>query len=394
MDTPSETFEWATVTADALAALFPRLGLFAADDVVAFRDQYGSFPDAATMVSLGVDPGLAEQLWRGAGAGDTLGAVAAPGPELDAVAPPASGSLDDPQPAELDPLERFRVRSPAVAEEEAHALDAERATAVAAATTECTDIESRAAGGSEAPQSGEDIQGAAAEEVADALVAGGGVADESVPLESAKRSPGPPPLPATAVSESALSTKPFSMAPRPSLPAASIDAVAESRHERAPKAKRRVAPMVIAVLAVCNVATIVGMGFLTMDGRRARAPVAALSAEVSGLRVERSGFRTRIDSVNDKLEDTRASIDDARVRLDRQERALTSTIETVEANAQRQKAFEREARARDAREERELNSLKSRMSGVERRVDHLYSLKEALQVIDRVHGEPAPARSR
>lgn len=51
-------------------------------------------------------------------------------------------------------------------------------------------------------------------------------------------------------------------------------------------------------------------------------------------------------------------------------------------------AAERDAKEREAREAREMVALATRVSRVEKRVDRVYSLTEALQVIDDLQGKP------
>jgi hypothetical protein len=62
---PHAAFDPLTTTVEALMSHFPDVGVLAAEDIVAYREQYGTFPDLETLVSvLGVEAELAESLLR------------------------------------------------------------------------------------------------------------------------------------------------------------------------------------------------------------------------------------------------------------------------------------------------------------------------------------------
>lgn len=391
MTTPS--FDPSAVTADALLAQYPRLGLFAAEDIVAWRDANGVFPDASTLIGFGVDADLAA----------TLGAAATDGVEMPAAAPAVKPSgdvwfFDEPDPPPSPPS------TPEPAPEPERKAYTQPEPAPEPQREPEPDEDDPARFVESLPESSPDP-----------LARFRIKRPASAPPPARPPSPLPPPLPASVASPVASppasppASSPVASSPgsspaltaahaisEPSLPA--IEAAPRARAERmslpperstkrAPERRTRLLSIVIGVLIVSNVLSFVAMGLLVKDARHAREPVAALSAEMKGMRVERSGMRTRLDGAQSKLEETRAMMDDARARLDKHEEVLERTVEAVEATAQRQRVMERETKARDARADRELYALKSRVNGVEKRVERVYSLTEALQVIDRAQGE-------
>lgn len=142
------------------------------------------------------------------------------------------------------------------------------------------------------------------------------------------------------------------------------------------------------VLAVSNLVSVVGIAGLAFETKRARAPVAALGSEVSGLVEERGRVNARVEEAEAKIDDTRTSLSEARVRLAEQEAAQKSLAAALESAAERQRAVEREAKARDAKQDRDIQQLGGRVGRVEQRV---FSLTEALDEIDRAQGKrPSP----
>ena len=139
--------------------------------------------------------------------------------------------------------------------------------------------------------------------------------------------------------------------------------------------RRGRAGVALGVLVVTNSALAAGVLGVRAESHRDRVPVAALSAEVSDLHRESAA--------------TRAKLDETRTTLDEHAGSIAKTMAAVAATDERLNTNEREAKEHEAREQREISTLSSRMTRTEHRAEVQYSLLEALALIDGVK-KPSP----
>lgn len=125
---------------------------------------------------------------------------------------------------------------------------------------------------------------------------------------------------------------------------------------------------------MANVGLGAGLASLRHDERQARAPVAALSADVKAIHATET--------------ETHAELEDTRTRLTEQEATLAKTIERLDATEQRQRDAERSAKEHADREAKELAALSARMGNVERKVDFsVHNVDDALKILDLAQGK-------
>lgn len=325
---PSDAgFNPRTASVEALVSRFPHVGVLAAEDIVAYRDQYGTFPDLETLTTvLGVEAEVAACLLSSS----DLPARSTLGPGFTA------------QPSEAAAI-ALLAKAPA-----------KDAFAPVAKT--------------EPVPSGEE---AAAEPGGDAEAAEPGiaVANELARCEPPARAQVmPPSLPAPVVIEMAPEVPVFSEPP--------TQVVLASLVPRLPRKRSRI-PLVVGALALVNALLGAGMFYLHREHKRAAAPVAALA--------------TDLDALKHQQAETHAKVDEVRGRVTKQESALARNVAKVDETDKRLALDEAEAKERDARTAKELAGLGARVKHVERGVvDGAYalSLKEAVKVIDAVRPPP------
>ena len=158
----------------------------------------------------------------------------------------------------------------------------------------------------------------------------------------------------------------------------SVEAESGVAMRAAPRpARRGRAGVALGVLVVTNSALAAGVLGVRAESHHDRVPVAALSAEVSDLHRESAA--------------TRAKLDETRATLDEHAGSIAKTMAAVAASDERQKTTEREVKEHEAREQREISALSSRITRVERRTETQYSLLEALAIIDGVKKTSSPS---
>jgi hypothetical protein len=147
-------------------------------------------------------------------------------------------------------------------------------------------------------------------------------------------------------------------------------------------ARRGRAGVALGVLVVTNSALAAGVLGVRAESHHDRVPVASLSAEVSDLHRESAATRA-------KLDETRATLDEHAGSIAKTLAVVAATDERQKASDERQKATEREVKEHEAREQREVSALSSRVTRVERRTEAQYSLLEALAIIDEAKKMPS-----
>src|SRR5688500_14928821 len=121
-------FDPNATSVDSLIELFPDLGLFSAEDIVAWRDKNGRFPDESTLVSeVGLDPALAALVANEAACAPESKEVATKEAEVAAPAEAADStdSASEETPANVD------VPEPAQAADSTDPASEETPTAIA-----------------------------------------------------------------------------------------------------------------------------------------------------------------------------------------------------------------------------------------------------------------------
>lgn len=158
----------------------------------------------------------------------------------------------------------------------------------------------------------------------------------------------------------------------------SVEAESGVAMRAAPRpARRGRAGVALGVLVVTNSALAAGVLGVRAESHHDRVPVAALSAEVSDLHRESAA--------------TRAKLDETRATLDEHAGSIAKTMAAVSASDERQKTTEREVKEHEAREQRDISAVSSRITRVERRTETQYSLLEALAIIDGVKKTSSPS---
>ena len=184
---------------------------------------------------------------------------------------------------------------------------------------------------------------------------------------------GPPPLPAPDETLPA-DARTVSLPPPPTdTPEPTTAALATA----APRSRLR---YVVAGLFILNALLVGGAVRVYLEVKRARSPVAAISAAVTDLQSDQARVQMRLEESRTALDETRIRLEETRARLDEQAHALAVTT-------QHQKNAEREAHEHEERAERELAALSARVRRTEGRT---FKLDEALKLIDMAQGRPPP----
>lgn len=392
-----------TATVEDLQKAFPDLGLFNAEDIVAWRTDHRAFPPETTLVGdLGLDRELARRLVEFATGWANATEVTK---EAMTETPNASYLFDD-EPTAND----GRKPGPTVSFTDHPASGPGTATLIGVAPPPPASTPSRSPEAAPKAQSDDFDRAAAA---LDEIFHDREVPTHPTPPPPAKLlsgdadEPAPSTVCAEAVSQPSndegLEEKPvFESMPevatkrgepetvevaggdgdRPTI-ASAVDEDQE-RAAREPatakkKTARKLVPALLAVVLAANVGLGVGLFQTRRDERRALAPIAPMSAEVKSLH---SGQAT----LEKELDKTKAALAETKARVDKHDQAITTTAHAVEKVAQDQKAAE-EAAARDT------SSIQQRLANIERnRRETTYSLSEVVKIIDAVQ-DPSNANA-
>ena len=324
----SEALDLSSITAKGLCDIVPDVGLFVAEDIVAWRDAHGAFPDELTLITeLGLRADTAAELSRliGGDANENENEkeagpdpVEAPdsGPYLRAdglveLSDPAPVASSEPPPARDSPVPP-PIRFPAL-----------RAVPAVEASEDAADADADA------------------------------------------DSPEPAPAPAASA---------------PSAPAAVVAAAAvPGRRWR----KHLVVGVVMAVAV--NAGLAFGIVQTRREGRRAVAPIAAITSDLHALKSEQADSRSTLDA-------TRAELEETRRELAKQSSLLQATAASATDLAAQQQTTVRELKELAKRESSDIATLAARLRE-RRNADGGVgvSLGEAVQLIDAANGTP-PAR--
>ncbi|MFO0737775.1 MAG: helix-hairpin-helix domain-containing protein [Labilithrix sp.] len=347
-------FDLNTASVEALCAQYPNLGLFLAQDIVAWREQNGPFTDAASLVDIVGDLVVATELARAIHRAEAPAEDAPPPLEEAtaelAVAPPAV--VTDESPPEPEPAPAPEPEP--VAPSEVDVFLAEPPLPPPSVRPPPEELDLPMPETERRPRSD--------------FHEGSGVVVQATSQTMSVHAPEPAPEPAPPLPPSAAEPEPKPSVPPP----APVD--------RSPR-RFGLRSIVVPAIVMANVGLGVGLASLRQDERQARAPVAALSADVKAIRATEK--------------ETHAELEDTRTRLDEQEATLAKTIERLDATEQRQRDAERAAKEHADRDAKELAALSARMGNVERKVDFsVHNVDDALKILDLAQGKPArPAGS-
>lgn len=367
----SEALDLSSITAKGLCDIVPDVGLFVAEDIVAWRDAHGAFPDELTLITeLGLRADTAAELSRLIG-GDEASVLERPsgvqpqGRAVDASA--AANEMDEeagPDPVEApdsgtylqaDGLVELIDPAPVASSEPPPARDspvpppipfpALRAVPAVEASEDAADAD---APGADADAAHSDVD-AGADSDADAD------AD----------SPEPAPAPAASA---------------PSAPAAVVAAAAVPGR----RWRKHLVVGVVMVVAV-NAGLAFGIVQTRREGRRAVRPIAAITSDLHALKGEQADSRSTLDA-------TRAELEETRRELAKQSSLLQATAASATELAAQQQTTDRELKELAKRESSDIATLAARLRE-RRNADGGVgvSLGEAVQLIDATNGTP-PAK--
>jgi hypothetical protein len=278
--------ELMTASASRLTELVPDLGLFSAEDIVAWRDEHGSFPDLTTLCeTIGLDKTVAECL------APPATPCAIPAPPTEPEEPPADAApVLDPTPATTSvappPSPIVIPPLPAIAEPAIDSVLALEAT------------------------SGPPIDTTSVAQIA--------LAQPAVAPAVEAPSPAPettPVIPATAASG------------------------------EAPKARFPLRPALLAVIFAALVGLGAGLFQTRREQQHAIAPIASMSSEVKTLAAGQAVLRDELSQARAELTETKAKVDETKAKIDEHSAAIEAATKTVKKVAEDQKAAEHERAA-------------------------------------------------
>ena len=365
----SEALDLSSITAKGLCDIVPDVGLSVAEDIVAWRDAHGAFPDELTLITeLGLRADTAAELSRLIG-GDEASVLERPsGMQPQGRAADASAAANEineeagPDPVEApdsgtylqaDGLVELIDPAPVASSEPPPARDspvpppipfpALRAVPAVEASEDAADAD---APGADAAHSDVD---AGAESDADA----------------GADSPEPAPAPAASA---------------PSAPAAVVAAAAVPGR----RWRKHLVVGVVMVVAV-NAGLAFGIVQTRREGRRAVRPIAAITSDLHALKGEQADSRSTLDA-------TRAELEETRRELAKQSCLLQATAASATELGAQQQTTVRELKELAKRESSDIATLAARLRE-RRNADGGVgvSLGEAVQLIDAANGTP-PAK--
>lgn len=320
----SEALDLSSITAERLCDIVSDVGLVVAEDIVAWRDAHGAFPDEPALIAeLGLRADTAAELSRLIG-GDAneneKGKEAGPDP----VEAPDSGPY-----LQADGLVELSDPAPVASSEPPPARDSPVPPPIRFPALRAVPVDA----------------GADADADAD--------------------SPEPAPAPAASA---------------PSAPAAVVAAAAVP-------GRRWRKPLVVGVVMVVAVNAGLAFGIVQTrrEGRRAVAPIAAITSDLHALKGEQADSRSTLDA-------TRAELEETRRELAKQSSLLQATAASATDLAAQQQTTVRELKELAKRESSDIATLAARLRE-RRNADGGVgvSLGEAVQLIDAANGTP-PAR--
>ena len=317
----SGPLDLSTVTAEGLYDLVPDVGFFLAEDIIAWRDAHeGRFPDETALI-------------------DELGLAADVAATVARLAERESGIMLRESPAIAESAKEEK-------EEEEKAVDSTVA----------------------APDSGPYFQ---ADGVVELVEPAPAVAEE----ESPRRSPLPPPLPHAPARE----LDGIAVTPRDTAETAAPVAMVAPP---APRWRRRIAAAVLVLVAV-NAGLAFGIVQTRREGRRAVAPIGAISSDLATVKNEQAESRSALDATRNELEETRRE-------LAKQASILQATTAAAGELAAHQKATDHDLKELANREASDVATLAARLRE-RRNADGSVgvNLGEAIQIIDAAQGKPA-----
>ncbi len=369
----SEALDLSSITAKGLCDIVPDVGLFVAEDIVAWRDAHSAFPDELTLITeLGLRADTAAELSRLIG-GDEASVLERPsgvqpqGRAVDASA--AANEMDEeagPDPVEApdsgtylqaDGLVELIDPAPVASSEPPPARDspvpppipfpALRAVPAVEASEDAADAD---APGADADAAHSDVDAGA---------------DSDAGADADADSPEPAPAPAASA---------------PSAPAAVVAAAAVPGR----RWRKHLVVGVVMVVAV-NAGLAFGIVQTRREGRRAVRPIAAITSDLHALKGEQADSRSTLDA-------TRAELEETRRELAKQSSLLQATAASATELAAQQQTTDRELKELAKRESSDIATLAARLRE-RRNADGGVgvSLGEAVQLIDATNGTP-PAK--
>jgi hypothetical protein len=387
----SESLDLSTITAEKIYDLVPDVGFFFAEDIVAWRDAHGgTFPDEKTLVGeLGLAKDIAADVARlviGPGGGDRPSGVM---PQGSVVAGDAEAEAQ----AEADAKAEAEAEADARADAEAKAV---------------------------APDSGPYLQADGFVEVVEPVAAVAAPRPSPVPppLPPSEPPPAVEPPPVVALRSigaykpvlaavPAVAPPPVSVAPPAPVAVAPVAVVPMSVAALKAAAAARVealepavaaAPVAVAVapargrrwkiaagvlvLVAANAGLAFGIVQTRREGRRAVAPIGAITSDLAGVKSEQAESRSALDATRNELEETKRE-------LAKQASLLQATTASANELAAHQKATDRELKDLSNREAADVATLAARLRE-RRNADGTVgvNLGEAIQLIDAAQGKP------
>ena len=395
----SPPFDLNLASVEALVERFPDLGLFSAEDVVAWREKNGPITTVRQLVDeLGLPEDVAVALLRVAHT-ETMAPTSGefktsifPGVVAPAPAVAAAPADDEPiiwlnpppapPPADEEPI-IWRNPPPGVAATAPEPVKAPEPEPVKAAPPEPAPVKEPEPEPVKAPAPVKEPEPVPVN-VVDAVKAPSIVGSEArlaarlgIEHEEARASRAAM-LERTGVNRAAID------APAVAVATEQDDHAAEATSER-PKAspprktkRALIMPLVVTAALIGNAAL---GGFLLQvraEAQGVKAPVAQLTGEMHGMQEDQAQTRT-------ELAETKS-------RLEKQATKLETTIDRVEATEARQRETDRTAKDAAKAEAREVAALTARLGRVEGRTEKAtFKLDEAIKIIDSVQGKPSPA---
>ena len=320
----SEALDLSSITAKGLCDIVPDVGLFVAEDIVAWRDAHGAFPDELALITeLGLRADTAAELSRLIG-GDANENEKEAGP--DPVEAPDSGPY-----LQVDGLVELIDPARVASSEPPPARDSPVPPPIPFPALRAVHVDA------------------------------GADSDADADADS------PEPAPAHAASA-------------PSAPAAVVAAAAVPGR----RWRKHLVVGVVMVVAV-NAGLAFGIVQTRREGRRAVAPIAAITSDLHALKGEQADSRSTLDA-------TRAELEETRRELAKQSSLLQATAASATELAAQQQTTDRELKELAKRESSDIATLAARLRE-RRNADGGVgvSLGEAVQLIDAANGTP-PAR--
>jgi hypothetical protein len=316
--------ELMTASASRLTELVPDLGLFSAEDIVAWRDEHGSFPDLTTLCdTIGLEKTVAERLALPAATSPATSGTPEPPTE-------SSGPEEEPPP----PTDAGPAPVPVDATCSAEPPDSPVVTPPLPANVEPP-------------------------------------IHPGPTLEATSDGASEPPIDTTSVAQIALAQPAVALAVEAPIAAPETTPAAVDTGAATPKAGLP-RPALLAVIF----ATLVGLGAGLFQTRReqqhAIAPIASMSSEVKTLAAGQAGLRDELSQARAELAETKAKVDETNAKIDEHSAAIEATAKTLKKVAEEQKAADHDRAA-----------LGERVAKVEKATnDNTVPLSEALKMID------------